>query len=54
MGGYGIVNLSLEWPFAKSFSLLVRADNVFNKNYELAADYSTGGATLFAGIRWQP
>jgi len=54
MGGYGIVNLTLEWPFAKGFSLQLRGDNVFDKNYQLAADYSTGGATVFAGIRWQP
>ena len=54
MGGYGIVNLTVEWPFAKGFSLLLRGGNVFNKIYQLAADYSTGGATAFAGIRWQP
>jgi vitamin B12 transporter len=54
MGGYGIVNLTVEWPFAKGFSVLVRGGNVFNKNYQLAADFSTGGATVFAGIRWQP
>jgi vitamin B12 transporter len=54
MGGYGIVNLTLEWPFAKGCTLLLRGDNVFDRNYQLAADYSTGGATVFAGIRWQP
>ena len=54
LGGYGIVNLTLEWPFAKGFTLLVRGDNVFDKNYQLAADYSTGGATVYAAIRWQP
>jgi vitamin B12 transporter len=54
MGGYGIVNLTVEWPFAKEFSMLVRGGNVFNKNYQLAADFSTGGATVFAGLRWQP
>ena len=27
------------------------ADNVFDKNYELAAGYATGGATVFAGVR---
>lgn len=54
LGGYGIVNMTLEWPFAKSWSLLVRGNNVFDKNYELAADYSTGGATVFAGVKWQP
>ena len=54
LGGYGIVNVTLEWPFAKGLSLFVRGDNVFNKNYQLAADYSTGGATVYAAIRWQP
>jgi vitamin B12 transporter len=54
MGGYGIVNLTVDWPFAKGWTLLVRGNNVLDKNYELAADYSTGGATVFAGVRWQP
>ena len=54
MGGYGILNVTVEWPFAKGFSVLLRGDNVFNKNYQLAADYAMGGATVFAGIRWQP
>jgi len=54
MGGYGIVNLTVNWPFAKGWSLLVRGNNVFDKNYQLAADFSTGGAQVFAGVRWQP
>ena len=54
MGGYGIVNLSIEWLFAKGFTLFARGNNIFNKNYELAADFSTGGSTVFAGLRWQP
>ncbi len=54
MGGYGIVNLSAEWPFAPGWSLFARANNVFDKNYELVADFATGGATAFAGVRWQP
>ncbi|HTQ00496.1 MAG TPA: TonB-dependent receptor [Casimicrobiaceae bacterium] len=54
MGGYGIVNLTLQWPFARGWSLLLRGNNVFDKNYQLAADYSTGGAQFFAGVQWQP
>ena len=54
MGGYGIVNLTVDWSFAKGWSLLVRGNNVFDKNYQLAADYSTGGAQVFAAVRWQP
>jgi vitamin B12 transporter len=52
MGGYGILNLTAQWTVAKGLALFVRADNVFDKNYELAADYSTGGAQVFAGVRW--
>ncbi len=54
MGGYGIVNLTAQWPFAPGWTLLARGNNVFDKNYELTADYATGGATAFVGIRWQP
>jgi vitamin B12 transporter len=54
MGGYGIVNLTALWPFAKGLALLLRGNNVLNKNYQLAADYATGGATIYAGLRWQP
>ena len=53
MGGYAIVNLTAQWSLARGFSLFVRANNVFNKNYQLAADFSTGGAQVFGGVRWQ-
>ena len=33
--------------------LFLRADNVFDRNYELAADFSTGGARIFGGVRWR-
>ena len=51
MGGYGILNLTAQWTVAKGLSLFMRADNVFDKNYELAAGFGTGGATVFAGVR---
>jgi vitamin B12 transporter len=54
MGGYGIVNLTVEWPFAKGLALLLRGGNVLNKNYQLAADYASGGATIYASLRWLP
>ncbi|MGE5090385.1 MAG: TonB-dependent receptor domain-containing protein [Candidatus Levyibacteriota bacterium] len=53
LGGYGIVNLGAEWALAHGVTLFVRGDNVFDRNYELAADYATGGARIFAGARWQ-
>jgi vitamin B12 transporter len=51
MGGYAIVNLTAEWALPQGVTLFARADNVFDKNYELAAGYATGGATVFGGIR---
>ena len=54
MGGYGIVNLTLDWPFAPGWALSVRGNNVLDKDYQLAADYATGGANVFASVRWQP
>ena len=54
LAGYGILNLTAEWDIAKGWTLFARANNVFDQDYQLAADFSTGGATLFAGLRWRP
>ncbi len=53
LGGYGIVNLAAEWPIAPHVAIFVRGDNVLDRRYELAADYATGGARVFGGVRWQ-
>ena len=54
LAGYGILNLTVEWDVAKGWTLFVRGNNVFDQDYQLAADFSTGGATVFAGLRWRP
>lgn len=54
MGGYGIVNLFGDYRLEHDWSLFVRANNVFDKNYELARDYATPRASVFAGIRYTP
>jgi len=54
LAGYGILNLTAEWNFANGWTAFARADNVFARDYQLATDYSTGGATMFAGLRWRP
>jgi vitamin B12 transporter len=53
MGGYGIVNLIVEWTVSTSTTLFLRADTVLDHHYELAADFATGGARVFAGARWR-
>jgi vitamin B12 transporter len=52
MGGYAIVNLTAQWALAHGVTLFLRADNVLDKHYELVADYATGGAQWFGGVRW--
>ncbi|MEO9135381.1 MAG: TonB-dependent receptor [Casimicrobiaceae bacterium] len=53
LGGYGVVNIAFEWTIASATTFFVRADNVFDHHYELAADFATGGARVFGGVRWQ-
>ena len=53
LGGYGLVNLVVEWSVNPATTLFVRADNVFDRHYELAADFATGGARVFGGVRWR-
>jgi len=54
LAGYGILNLTVEWEVTKGWTAFARADNVFDRDYQLSADFGTGGATLFAGLRWRP
>ena len=51
-GGRAIMNLALEWTLDRKTTLFVRGENVFDHDYALAADFSTGGARVFAGFRW--
>lgn len=52
LGGYALLNLTAEYYFTNRWSLLARLDNVFDKHYELAADFNTPGANAFVGVRW--
>jgi vitamin B12 transporter len=53
MGGYALTNLTVEYGFAKAWTLFARVNNLFDKNYELAADYNTPRVNVFAGVRFQ-
>jgi vitamin B12 transporter len=54
LGGYAVVNLTADWTVGKGVSVLARVDNVADRDYELAAGYSPGGARAFVGLRFQP
>jgi vitamin B12 transporter len=53
MGGYALVNLTADYALAPGWTLFTRFDNVLDKHYELAADYNTAGASVFAGVRYR-
>jgi vitamin B12 transporter len=52
MGGYGVLNVAVEWAVDPQTTVFVRGDNVLNRDYQLAADFATGGARVTTGIRW--
>ena len=52
LGGYGLVNLFADYRLEKNWRLFARANNIFDRQYELAKDYGTGGASLFVGVRY--
>jgi vitamin B12 transporter len=53
MGGYAIVNLTADYELGPGWTLFARLDNALDKRYELAADYNTAGASVFAGVRYR-
>ena len=52
LGGYGLLNLHTTWQFTPDWSLLLRLDNVADKQYEIARNYGTSGRTWFAALRY--
>ncbi|GBG13822.1 vitamin B12 transporter [Novimethylophilus kurashikiensis] len=57
LGGYTLVNFTGKYELSPEWSLEGRINNVFDKYYTLATfygtPYSTPGANLFVGLRWQ-
>ena len=59
LSGYALLNATVNYQFAKDWSVQARANNVLDKEYALALDfggepYNTSGANLFVNIRYQP
>jgi vitamin B12 transporter len=59
LGGYAVFNATVDYKFTKDWSIQARANNIFDKKYALALDfsgeaYNTPGANLFVTIRFQP
>ena len=54
MHGYGVVNLTGGYWLSREWSLNVRWNNVFNRDYELVQFFNTPDASFFAWLAWQP
>lgn len=54
LAGYAIVNLMAEWQVGKGVALLLRGDNIADRDYVIASGFATPGAQVFLGVRWQP
>lgn len=52
--GYAVVNLTAAYRFARDWSIFARANNIFDRDYELIRDYATPKANFFVGIRYSP
>jgi vitamin B12 transporter len=52
--GYAIVNVGAEWSAGYGVTVLLRGDNIADRDYTLASGYATPGAQAFVGVRWQP
>ena len=54
MGGYALANLFADYRLERDWVLFARANNIFNKDYQVALDYATPRSNLFVGVRYTP
>jgi len=52
--GYGIVNLSLQYPLLDSLFAEARVENLLDKEYELASGFNTSDRAGYVGLRYTP
>ena len=54
LGGYTLFDGWAQRKLSQNCNLLIRLDNAFDHQYQLAKDYSVPLRTLFVGIHWTP
>ncbi len=54
MHGYGLLNLTAGYAFARDWSFNARWNNVLDRDYELNQFFNTPRSNLFAWVAWQP
>jgi len=50
--GYRVVNLNAHYRIDKSFTMVTRLDNLFNRDYMLTHGYNSPGRTFFVEVRY--
>ncbi|MGY8627827.1 TonB-dependent receptor domain-containing protein [Chromobacterium violaceum] len=50
--GYGVTNAFANYRFARNWTATARVDNLFDREYEIAYGYNTGGLGAFIGVRY--
>jgi len=53
LDAYTLVSLAARLAVAEHFTLLLRAENLFDEDYELASGYNTMGQGFFGAIRYE-
>lgn len=53
LAGYGVVGLSLRRPLSETWSLRLRVDNLFDRDYQLANGFNAPGSTALLQLGWQ-
>ena len=53
LAAYRLVNVGANWQISPQWSLLVRINNLGNRHYVLANNYSTPGRNAFASLSWK-
>lgn len=52
--GFGVLGVGIERPLSGPWSLALRVDNLFDRNYELARGFNAAGTTSLLQLRWRP
>ena len=52
--GYALLSASASWPLARGLALDARLENLFDRDYSLAAGFTTPGRGLLLRLRWEP
>lgn len=53
LGGYALVNVFASYRLARSWSLLARVNNLFDKEYELVRTFATAGLNALVTLRYE-